>query len=333
MSSASHERLSPTSPFFSSTLFSSSCTAPSRASSSSPVMSCRESCALIQRPEDDNCRMAHSDPPTGYEPNVLGTLEDFNLHTSIFHHSDPTHLCNLDDFGESAATEIDDHIRKVLSSQVCDDQAGLTQTYHSNAESLFERSQSISQSTGKLVLGRRTGGKQVKSWKKTESGLYCRREQLLSEAKSDVLKHESQTGIAENYIHELKNKVEFQEMEIRRANDRYAYFRSQWDPLDRELADRERALRDSKTRGIHELEALKRVQNLRVDEFSKRKNDRGSQYFWGTLRKSSGIAKRNWLYDWFKRFQGRWIRTQRTIFSRSQWTGIISSFSLSRRTA
>ena len=60
-------------------------------------------------------------------------------------------------------------------------------------------------------------------------------------------------------------------MEIVRANDGYAYFRSQRDLLHRDLAKRERALCDTQLRGFHELGASRRDVELRIDEFSKRK--------------------------------------------------------------
>ena len=42
--------------------------------------------------------------------------------------------------------------------------------------------------------------------------------------------------------------------------------RQEQDLLDEELAERQRALRETRIRSIHEMEELKRVQELRVDE-------------------------------------------------------------------
>ena len=97
----------------------------------------------------------------------------------------------------------------------------------------FERSQSVSQSTVKPVAGQT---QRLKTSQELEDDrittiLEIQREHLLSGAKSEVLKYGAQTGIAENSFPELKNKVELQEMEMRRANDGYAYFRSQRDLL------------------------------------------------------------------------------------------------------
>ena len=93
----------------------------------------------------------------------------------------------------------------------------------------------------------------VKKWSmKGQKPFWRQRDQLLSEAKSEIRKYENQSGVAENYIRELKNKVESQELEIMSATDGYAYFRSQRDPLHGELAERERALRDTQLRGFHD---------------------------------------------------------------------------------
>ena len=60
-------------------------------------------------------------------------------------------------------------------------------------------------------------------------------------------------------------------MDIKRAMEGYAYSkRREQEVLHEELADRELALRETHIGGIHEVEALKRFQELRVDEFSRR---------------------------------------------------------------
>ena len=41
--------------------------------------------------------------------------------------------------------------------------------------------------------------------------------------------------------------------------------------LHEELAQREKALRDTRIRNIHEVEELKRAQEMRIDEFSRNK--------------------------------------------------------------
>ena len=84
----------------------------------------------------------------------------------------------------------------------------------------------------------------------TESGqcLELQKERLLSEARSEGLKYNNQTGMAEDYIRELKSQVGSQEMDFRSAMEGRAYSRRQQDVLHEELADRERALRDTQIR-------------------------------------------------------------------------------------
>ena len=101
--------------------------------------------------------------------------------------------------------------------------------------------------------------------------LEAQREQLLSEAKFKVLKYENHNGIAWNYVREFKSQVESQETVIRLGMEGCACSRRQQDPLHEELAERERDQRDTQIGGNHELEALRRDQELRVDEFAKRK--------------------------------------------------------------
>ena len=54
-------------------------------------------------------------------------------------------------------------------------------------------------------------------------------------------------------------------MENKRAMEGYTYSQREQELLPEELADRELAPRETHIRGIHEVEALKRVQEFRVD--------------------------------------------------------------------
>ena len=141
-----------------------------------------------------------------------------------------------------------------------------------NLSSLINRSQSVSERPGRPLLGQTQNQKSSQELDddRFRTILETQRDQLLSEAKSEVLKHENQTGIAQNYIRELKNQVEFQDMDISRALEGCAHSRRQKDLLHEELAAPKRVLRDTQIRGIHDSEALRRVQELRIDEFSKK---------------------------------------------------------------
>ena len=89
---------------------------------------------------------------------MLDPTEESNVHTSIFPGSATNDIYDLDiDHDEPAPAEIDDEqIRNALASPLCpqesEAEAGLRQTYHSNEESLFKRSQSVSVSTARPVF-------------------------------------------------------------------------------------------------------------------------------------------------------------------------------------
>ena len=97
------------------------------------------------------------------------------------------------------------------------------------------------------------------------------REQLLAEAKSEILRHEYRADLAENNISELKRQTDSQAVEIGHTRTGYDQSRREQALLHEELADRERALRDTRIRSIQKLEVLKRHQEFRLEEFSTRK--------------------------------------------------------------
>ena len=80
-------------------------------------------------------------------------------------------------------------------------------------------------------------------------------EQLLAEAKSEILRHEYRADLAENNICELKrqiDQIDSQAVEIRHTRTGYGQSRL----LNEGLEDRERALRDTRIRSIQKLEEL-----------------------------------------------------------------------------
>ena len=89
---------------------------------------------------------------------------------------------------------------------------------------------------------------------------------LLSEAKSEVQKHECRAGLADSSILKLNIPVESQRKEIGHTITGY-----EQGLLHEKLAERERALRETRIRGIHKMEELKRVQKLRDVRFSRRR--------------------------------------------------------------
>ena len=97
------------------------------------------------------------------------------------------------------------------------------------------------------------------------------REQLLAEAKSEILRHENRANLAENNTWELKRQIDSQAVEIGHTRTGYEQSRREQALLHEELADRERARRDTRIGSIQKLEELKREQEFRLEEFSIRK--------------------------------------------------------------
>ena len=152
-------------------------------------------------------------------------------------------------------------------------EAVLGHTYGSNEESFFQGAQSVLASTGRPVSWptRKRKSSQELDDDRIRTILEAQKEQLLAEAKSEILKYGNKSSLTEDYTRGLECQIEFQELDLRRVLDGYAESRRENDLLHQEVADRERTLRETQVRGIHEVEALKRVQEVRIDEFSRRK--------------------------------------------------------------
>ena len=71
---------------------------------------------------------------------------------------------------------------------------------------------------------------------------------VLAEAKSEILRHEYRADIAENNICELKRPIDSQAVEIGHTRTEYEQSKREQALLHEELADRERALCDSRVR-------------------------------------------------------------------------------------
>ena len=101
-------------------------------------------------------------------------------------------------------------------------------------------------------------------------------EQLLAEAKSELLKQECRADCGETHIRELQRQIESQRMESNYTISGNEALRREQARLHEELAQRDRALREAHIRSLHDVQEMKRVQEMRTDEFS-RQQLRGSQ--------------------------------------------------------
>ena len=257
-------------------------------------------------------------------------LDEKEVIRSIFHSSSVTSLCVLcENSTPSFDPGIDDeHIRNMLASplylQEREASADLSQVCHSTEESLLPSSQSISTSAGKPValMSQKRKSRQELDNDRIRMLLDKQKERLLHEARSKIVKHECRIELADNSIRELNRHFETQRVEIGHTTAGYSQSRREQAPLHEELAVRERALRETRNRGIHEMGELKRVQELRVDEFSRRRLIENQDTI-NAHGKKTGIAKWSLLYEWFYGFSRCRIFSQWTILPRSQSTCVI----------
>ena len=95
------------------------------------------------------------------------------------------------------------------------------------------------------------------------------RDHLLSEARSEVLKQECRADFLDCSMRELQRQIHSSRTETDHTNLGYETSRREQARLHEELAKRERALRETHIWSIHEVEVLKRAQEMRIDEFSR----------------------------------------------------------------
>ena len=96
------------------------------------------------------------------------------------------------------------------------------------------------------------------------------RDHQLAEAKSEILKQECKVNTLNTCIREFQRQVHSNRLEMGSVNCGYEESRREQARLHEELAQWEKAVRDTRIRNIHEVEELKRAQEMRFDEFSRR---------------------------------------------------------------
>ena len=92
---------------------------------------------------------------------------------------------------------------------------------------------------------------------------------LLAEAKSEILKQECNFDALNICSREFQIQTHSNLSEMDNVKYGYEESRREQARLHEELAQREKALRDTRLRNFHEVEELKRAQEMRIDEFSR----------------------------------------------------------------
>ena len=217
-------------------------------------------------------------PLTGYEPNLLDNFDYSETSAAIFQDesvdidTEPSYSCDA---------ELDDElIGKALSSplfiQEREDAANLRQAYHSHEESLlpaqsFFRTHKNGETRYEPCSSRkRKSGRNMEN-ERIRILLERQKKQVLAEVRTEIQKHEFQADSGRRSIQELPGISDSQrrEMDHSLAGDEQS--RREQLLLQEQQSEQNRDLREAHIKSLHEMEELKRVQGLRVDEFSRRR--------------------------------------------------------------
>ena len=98
-----------------------------------------------------------------------------------------------------------------------------------------------------------------------------KKDHLLRQARSELMKQEHQVVSLNSCITELQQQACAQGLELQDAHHGYFESRREQSRPQEELSMKKKLLRDTRIRNIHELGEMKRAQELRVDEFSVQK--------------------------------------------------------------
>ena len=85
------------------------------------------------------------------------------------------------------------------------------------------------------------------------------------------MKQEHKVESLNNCVNELQQQAHAQRLELQDAHHGYVESRREQVRLQEELSVKEKSLRDTQIRSMHEMGEIKRAQELRVDEFSVQK--------------------------------------------------------------
>ena len=101
--------------------------------------------------------------------------------------------------------------------------------------------------------------------------LVRQKEQILAEVRTEIHKHQVQADSGGRSIQELNGIIESQRREIDHTIASDEQLRRDQLLLQDQLSEQNRDLRVAHVKSLHEIEELKRVQELRIDDFSRRR--------------------------------------------------------------
>ena len=100
------------------------------------------------------------------------------------------------------------------------------------------------------------------------SSLEGNKDHLLSQAKSEPMRQEHQIGSLNNCISELQDMLMLRDLILHDAQHGCIESRLEQVRLQEELSMKEKVLRNTQIRSVHEMGEMKKAQELRVDEVS-----------------------------------------------------------------
>ena len=109
------------------------------------------------------------------------------------------------------------------------------------------------------------------------------------------MKQECKVDTLNTCIREFQRQAHSNRLELDSVNYGAEESRREQARLHEELAQREKALRDTRIRNIHEMEELKRAQEMRIDEFSRHELRESHATHAGAYFTNTGIAGKNQL--------------------------------------
>ena len=97
------------------------------------------------------------------------------------------------------------------------------------------------------------------------------KEQILAKVRTEIQKHEFQADSDGRSIQQLNGTIDSQRRVIENTIASDEQFGRDQLLLQEQLSEPNRDLREARIKSLHEMEELKRVQELRIDEFSRRR--------------------------------------------------------------
>ena len=255
-------------------------------------------------PTEESGPLAEFTPLTGYEPKLLDD----------FHCSETTEIIFRDESSDKVVpsylfdAELDDEtIGKALSSPLFieerEEPADRRQAYHSHEESLLPAQSFFAHpSTGRPVYELSSCQKR-KSSREMENEririlLERQKGQILADFRAEIQEHEFQADSDRRNHPGIEWNCRVSTKKIYRAHLKDERLRRDQLLLHEQLSEQNRDLREAQMKSLKGMEELKRLQELRVDEFFEKKIDRKSRHcLWTQARIQELQSEANCMND------------------------------------